>query len=88
MDLLLTSALRPQGHLELCLEDRERGAQLVASVHRERPLTIQSVLQAIEHLVERLAERTQLIARDWGREALRVVCRDPGGLAAHALHRS
>ena len=49
-------------HFELPANDRQRGAQLVRGVRDKRPLTGESVGQAIEHVVERVGQHLDLVA--------------------------
>ena len=49
--------------VELGPHQRERGAQLVPRLRYEGPLALDRPLEAAEHLVERVAERLQLVAR-------------------------
>ena len=55
--------LAPEGQLELGLEEGERRAQLVARVGDEAPLAREAVLDPGEHLVERLPQPRDLVAR-------------------------
>ena len=75
-------------HLELELEDRERGAQLVAGVGDEDPLAIHRLLQPVQHLVERVPQPVQLVVGARNRQAVAVAgARDPRGTPAHPLDR-
>ena len=75
-----------EGHLELELEDRQRRSQLVAGVGDEHPLAVHGVLEAGEHLVERLAQALQLVARAGdGQPVVVARARDPRGACPHAL---
>ena len=53
----------PQRELELGAQQRERSAQLVACVRDEAALAREGSLQPAEHLVQRLAEPPELVAR-------------------------
>ena len=59
-----------QRSLELGLDDRDRGAQLVAGVGDEAALALEGAAEAIEHLVQRLAEPADLVAGGGQREPL------------------
>ena len=50
-----------QRSLQLGLDDRHRGAQLVARVGHEAPLALERAAQAFEHLIERLAQAADLV---------------------------
>jgi hypothetical protein len=74
--------------LELRLEDRERGPQLVAGVGHERALVGEGALQADEHGVQRLAEARELVAcRRDGQPAAGLGAGDRRRLAPHVLDR-
>ena len=49
--------------LQLGLQHRQRGAELVAGVGHEPALALKRLLQAGEHLVQRLAETADLVLR-------------------------
>ena len=75
-----------QGALELGLDHRHRRAQLVAGVGDELPLAVERPPQAIEHVVERLAEPADLVVGGGQRQALVLVRqRHLGRPAAHRL---
>ena len=77
-----------QRALQLGLDHRDRRAQLVAGVGDEAPLAVVGAAQPVEHLVERLAEPADLVARGGERERLRGrLERDAGGAGAHPLDR-
>ena len=59
---LLGRASAPQRQLQLGLEDAERRAQLVARVGDEAPLAHERRLEAVEHLVQGLAQARDLVA--------------------------
>ena len=74
--------------LELGLQHRQRGAELVACIGDEPPLALKGLLQAGEHLVQRLAETADLILRGWERQPLASAGqRDPRRPLAHRLDR-
>ena len=52
-----------QRELELGPERRERRAQLVARVGDEAALSREPLLEAVEHVVQRLAETVDLVPR-------------------------
>ncbi len=52
---------RGQCQLELRLQDRDRGPELVTSVGDERPLANQRLLEVIEHRVQRRAQAADLV---------------------------
>jgi len=53
----------PQSQIDLGLENRERGAQLVARVGHEGALPRERRLEPVEHLVECLPQPRQLVSR-------------------------
>src|SRR5262245_22741685 len=55
-------ARTPKRHFELRAEAGERRAQLVRGVRGEAPLSFEGLLDAPEHLVERLHEPSDLVA--------------------------
>ena len=59
-----------QGDLQLGAQDRERRAQLMTGVIDERSLARERRLVAREHLVERLSQSPQFIARPRDGQAL------------------
>jgi hypothetical protein len=78
-----------QRDLDLGLEDGQRRPQLVAGVGDERSLALAGALEALEHAVQRYAETMDLVLGRRQRQARgRVDVGDPGGGAAHDLHRS
>ena len=81
--------VRPQRRLELGLDHRHGRAQLVAGVGHELPLALERGAQAVEHLVQRLAEGVDLVPGRGQRQPLvAVLQRHLGRAAAHRLHRS
>ena len=79
---------RAQRELELGAERRERRPQLVARVGDEAALARESLLEAAEHLVQRLAEAADLVARRRQREPpVGALARDLGRAAPHRLDR-
>ena len=76
-----------QRALELGLDHRHGRAQLVAGVGDELALAVEGPPQAIEHVVERLAEPADLVVSGGQRQPLAVVRqRDLGRPPAHRLH--
>ncbi len=59
----------PRRELELGPQGRERRPELVARVGDEAPLAREAGVEALEHLVQRLAEAMDLVARLREREA-------------------
>ena len=59
---LLGRAALAERQLELRLEQRQRGAQLVTRAGHEAALALGRLLQPLEHLVERRAELRELVA--------------------------
>ena len=59
--LLVSRARAAESELELRLEQAERGAKLVARVGHEAPLARDPGLEPSEHLVQRLAQTTDLV---------------------------
>jgi len=85
---LLVAAAGPQGQLELGLEDRQRGAQLVAGVAHEGALAFEGCLEAAEHGVEGLAQPGDLVVGDAHRQPpAEVRVADPNSSPAHRLYR-
>ena len=60
-------------HLELAADDRQRRAQLVRSVGDEVTLAVERALEPVEHVVERVGERPDLVARARPRRSGREV---------------
>ena len=60
-------------HLELAPHHGQRRAQLVRRVRHERALARERVVQAVEHVVERLGEKADLVAGAGGAHAMRDV---------------
>ena len=62
VDEFVVAAVRVvAGHVEQCLRDRQRGAQLVGSVGRESLLFGDVCFEASEHGVEAVSELAELI---------------------------
>ena len=77
-----------RGELQLGSEERERRPELVARVRDEPPLAREAGLEAVEHLVQRLAEAADLVARRRQRQPpVGALARDLGRAAAHRLDR-
>ena len=77
----------PQRQLELGAHRRQRRAQLVARVAHQPALACEAGLEPVEHLVQRAAEGTDLVARLGYRQSLgRVALADRRRPAAHPLH--
>ena len=75
-----------QRELELGLEHGERRPQLVARIGDEAPLALDRSLEPSEHLVQRLAEPRDLVARGRQRETPpQLRPRDRRGLGTHRL---
>ena len=74
--------------LQLGLQHRQRGAELVAGVGHEPALALKRLLQAGEHLVQRLAEAADLVLRGRQRQPLAAALQgDPLRPLAHRLDR-
>ena len=75
--------------LELAPENRERRAQLMAGVVDERALARERRLDALQHVVERSAQLSDLVTswREWQSPA-GLAQRDPFRLRGHASHRA
>ncbi len=85
---LLGGASAPQRQLQLGLENAERRAQLVARVRGEAPLAQGRRLEAVQQLVQGLAQACDLVARIRHGQALaNLGRRDRRRPAAHRLHR-
>ena len=77
-----------EGELELGAVQGERGAELVARVVDEPALALDRRLEALEHLVQRRPEASELVIGWRHREPLaRIAGRDLGGPAAHPFDR-
>ena len=73
----------PQGEVELGLQVRQRGAELVARVVDEPPLALDRLLEPVQHRVQRLGQARELVAGPRDRQpAPGVAGRDRGRLAA------
>jgi hypothetical protein len=78
-----------QRQLELRAEQRQRCAELVPRVGDELALALESRLEPGQHLVQRLTEPLELVARLGHRQPLaRRLGRDRGGAATHRLDRA
>ena len=75
-----------QRSLELGLDHRHRGAQLMAGVRHEAAFAIERAAEAVEHLVQRLAEPADLVAGRRQRQPLvGAAQRDVARAPAHRL---
>ena len=69
-DVFRADVVRARQHLELAADHGERRSQLVRGVGHELALPREGVVEAVEHVVERLRERADLLARPAGADAV------------------
>ena len=85
---LVRAPFAGEGQVELCLQDRERGPQLVARVVDEPTLGLDRRLDPVQEVVHRRPEPGDLIiGRREGQTTAEIGRRDGGRLAPHALDR-
>ena len=85
---LLRRAALAERQLELRPQERQRRAQLVARARHEAALALGRALEPVEHLVQRVAELSELVtALRHGKPAAASQPRDLRGLRAHRAHR-
>ncbi len=86
---LVSAAWVPERELQLRLQQRERGAQLVTRVGDEAPFALERGVEPAEHGVQGLSEAADLVARRRQRQApARLGAGDPLGFRAHRLDRA
>ncbi len=81
--------VRPVEHrVDVRQDDRERRPQLVGGVVDELPLPSERLVEPAEHLVDRPAQRPDLVVTAHRHPLRQVPCVDPSRVLSHPLHRA